>query len=182
MKKKRGAVALKQIKVIKKISENIRKGKKATLTQSKIDAGYSESYAKSGHLSETKTWKELMSVHLSDEKVARVHEELLESKDLRQLPFFYKLKDAQIKEIIESQGFKFISTKRFMTNAYVYFTVPDAMARSKALDLIYKLKSRYGDTTILHKFGELSDEDIERETARILAEAQGLADGEAEET
>lgn len=171
--KKRGATAVKQIKAIKKMVEN-----GGSLSKGLRDAGYSPAYAHSGKITSTKTWKELMEKHMSDEKVAKVHESLLEAKELKQVAIYHKLKDAEIKKIIEEQGFTFISTKRFMNQAYVYFTVPNTMAQTKALDLIYKLKSRYGDTTILHKFGELSDDDIEREAARILSEAIGLADGE----
>lgn len=146
------------------------------------EAGYSKSYSDSSNVADSRTWKEIVEEEFPDAEVVKVHKERLYSKEIRQMPFFHKLSDAAIKEIIEAQGFKFFSTKRFMHQAYVYFTVPDSMSILKALDFIYKIKNRYGDTTVIHKFSELSDEDLERETAEILAEAQAIADGEEEES
>lgn len=51
-------------------------------------------------------------------------------------------------------------------------------ARDAGLDKAYKLKKKYGDITIQHKFGELTDEDIEGEITGIFSEAIGLAERE----
>ena len=145
-----------------------------------IKAGYSESYARSSTVITSKTWKDITAEYFDDEEVALIHRQQLQAKVPKSMPFYHKISDEEIKEIIEAQGFTWFAVKRFMNQAYVYFTVPDTMAIDKALDKIYKIKNRYGDTTIVHKYSELTDEDIERETAEILAEAQGIADGEAE--
>ena len=44
-----------------------------------------------------------------------------------------------------------------------------------ALDMAYKLKKKYGDITIQHKFGEFSDAEIEDRIAELISGAVGLA-------
>jgi len=51
-------------------------------------------------------------------------------------------------------------------------------ARDAGLEKGYKLKKRYGDTTIIHKLGTFSDTELEDEAAGILSEALGLTDGD----
>ena len=57
----------------------------------------------------------------------------------------------------------------------------DWRARDSGLEKGYKLKKRYGDTTIIHKFGELSDSELEAELARELSQGFGADAGEKEE-
>ena len=147
--------------VLKNLSENVRRsGIRNSLKQAQKDAGYSESYAHSGRIKGTKAWNEIMEEYFPDEFVAKIHREQLEAKDLKQIPFFYKLTDKDIKEKIEEQGFTFFSAKRFMNQAYVYFSVPDTMARDKALDKIYKLKQKYAPTRFEHEFEGWSNEQL----------------------
>ena len=63
----------KQKKVLKEVS----KGK--SLRQATKDAGYSQSYADTGRIKESKTWKELVAKYLPEDKIAKRHEELLDS-------------------------------------------------------------------------------------------------------
>jgi len=176
-KKRLSATALKQIKVLKNLGESGKNGKPMSMKRAMMDAGYSKNYAENGDMLKTATWKELIEDHVPDELVAETHEGLIKSKEIKQLYFYHKFSDEQIRKIIEAQGFTFIGSKRFMNTAVVFFTMPDNVARAKGLDLIYKIKSRYGDTTIVHKFGDLSDEDIEREAAGILSEVLGIEEG-----
>ena len=53
----------------------------------------------------------------------------------------------------------------------------DWRARDSGLEKAYKLKKRYGDTTIVHKFGELSDAELEAELARELSKGIGTEAG-----
>ena len=122
-----------------------------------------------------------MQEHLPDELLARTHRSLLNQKRIQQLHFSYKIKDDTIKELVEQEGFVFIGTKRFLTQAVVFFSVPDGDVRAKALDFAYKLKKKYGDITVKHKFGDATDADIEAEIASVLSEAIGLAEGESAE-
>lgn len=53
-------------------------------------------------------------------------------------------------------------------------------ARDAGLDKAYKLKKRYGEQTVRHKFGESSDEELEEELANAIS--QGLGDQEGAST
>jgi len=118
--------------VLKKMSENVgneRGGSK--LAEAMKRAGYSESYIKSGHIKNTKSWQNLLEAELPDDELLKVHKGLLQSKEWR--------------------------------------------ARDAGLEKAYKLKKRYKEEiTLRHEFEGLSDEDLEEEIAKILAEAIDL--------
>lgn len=137
-----GAVALKHKMVIKSMQEKLRKGEKVTLASAMKENGYSDSYSDSGQLKKKKTWQQLMAEYLPDELLAETHNQLLKSKEIRQLNFNYKLKDSEIEKIISDQGWTFIGTKRFMTTATVFFSAPNDMIRHKASELGYKIKGK----------------------------------------
>lgn len=137
-----GAVALKHKLVIKSMQEKLRKGEKATLASAMKENGYSDSYADSGQLKKKKTWNQLMEEFLPDSLLAETHNQLLKSKEIKQLNFNYKLKDHEIQKIIEDEGNRFIGTKRFMTTAVVFFSAPNDTIRHKASELGYRVKGK----------------------------------------
>lgn len=152
--KKRKGIKLKHKLLIKKLSEHIRKGKSENMGKIMKELGYSQSYTKNpNHLKETKSWKDLMEQYFSDEDLAKLHKKLLEKKEIL-------LRNNNTTETIEQ-----IDTGQ-----------PHSDAKG-ALDMAYKLKQKYGDITIKHKFGELSDEELEAEIADIISEAVGLTKG-----
>ena len=118
--------------ILKKMSENVgnkRGGKR--LSKAMKEAGYSESYIRSGHIKGTKSWHSLVDTELSDEVLLKVHKGLLQNKEWR--------------------------------------------ARDAGLEKAYKLKKRYKEEiTLKHEFEDLSDEELEKEMAKILAEAIDL--------
>jgi len=64
-----------------KILEGVSKGK--SLTQAQIDAGIGPSYARTGRIKTTKTWKALMEKHFPDSKLAKKVDELIEHEEWR---------------------------------------------------------------------------------------------------
>lgn len=141
-KKKLGVVALKHKIVLDNLTKKIGKGRKMSLTKAVVEAGYSESYARSGNIKKKKSWNQLMEEYLPDDFLAETHQKLLKAKQIRQLTFNYKLKDAEIEQIIADEGYTFIGTKRFMTNAVVFFSAPDGLVIKGALDLAHKIKGK----------------------------------------
>jgi hypothetical protein len=135
-------VQLKHKVVLNKLIKDVGKSGKSAMTSVMPKAGYSENYAKSGNIKKTKSWQYLVEKHLSDEYLAITHEKLLVSKQIKQLNFNHKLSDEEIKEILEGEGYTFIGTARFMTNATVFFSVPDGLVIKGALDLAYKVKGK----------------------------------------
>ena len=180
---KKKAPVLRHIALAKTISENIRKdpAQKLSMKRAMIDAGYSPSYASSStHLRSTNSWQNILDSVLSDEKLAAVHDRLLNAKQIKVLQFNHRIKDKEMKEIVEAEGFRFVGITRFMTTAAVRFIMPDTFAQNAALDKAYKLKQKYGAVTIKHQFGELSDAELEREASREISAALGSVTGEEE--
>lgn len=64
--------------VLKELSENIRNG--MTMEQAQINAGYSESYAKTGMLKATKSWQELLEQELPDSLLLKTHKGLINDR------------------------------------------------------------------------------------------------------
>ncbi len=114
------------------MSENVgNKEGGSKLSKAMKEAGYSESYIKSGHIKNTGSWQELVDAVLPDEVLLRTHRGLLEHKEWR--------------------------------------------ARDAGLEKAYKLKKRYKEeVTLKHKFEDLSDEELEEEMAKVLAEGLEL--------
>ena len=53
-------------------------------------------------------------------------------------------------------------------------------ARDAGLEKAYKLKKKYGDITVKHKFGELTDAELEAEIAGLVSEAIGFLQEETD--
>ena len=141
------------------------------------DAGYSEVTSKTpSKLTKSKGWAELMKKYLPDDALGKTHQGLLEAKSVEKAPFHYKMKDDEIKNIVDGQGFKFIGTKRFMTNAIVYFSIPDNIARKNALDMAYKLGGKYAPERSL--VGHLTINNEQKQKADKIIQA--ILDGDAE--
>jgi hypothetical protein len=116
-------------KVLKKISENI--GKKASVEQAVKDAGYSKSYARSGHIKDTRSWDTLLKEEMPDGFLMEKHKELLEKKEL-----FYNPKTGIIKSGQPHSDVK------------------------QALDMAFKLKSKYAPEEYNLKFKGFSKEQL----------------------
>lgn len=177
--KTKETVLLKHRLLLKRLSENIRKG--MTMQQAMLDVGYSDSYAKTSMLKYTNSWHKLLEETFPDKLISEKLTEHLKAKQVKQMYFHPKVKDNEIKKFIEDEGFRFVSVKRFMATAIVYFVAPDYFSQEKALEKLLKLKNKYGETVIRHKFGDLSDEAIEGEIAGTISEAIGLGEGEEQE-
>jgi len=158
-----------QKQAAKILAEKVRKGEKIVLRDIMKEAGYSGSYSEEpSRMTSSKAFTDLMDDYFPDADVLAKHKELFGAKTLAHSNFPYKLKDAEIKKLIEEQGFTFIVTKRFMMTAVVYFTMPDTIAQDKALDKLYKLKSSYGAQKVqfVDENEEYSDEQLLEELTR----------------
>ena len=158
--------------VLKELQKQVGKGGKPNLSKAMQAVGYTESYAESGNVLKKKSWNQLMEQYLPDELLARTHNQLLNSKEIRQLNFNYTISDEEIQELIESQGNVFISTKRFMTTATVFFSAPNDNIRHKASELGYKVKGKMAPETLNlqdNRLEKLSTEEVEALIAKKKA-------------
>lgn len=114
--------------VLKRISENIRKG--MTMEQAMLKENYSPSYAKSStHLKETKSWETLLKEQLPDDLLTKKHKQLLEKEQI------FAKNNNKTGEI------DIIRTGEIDPNAV-----------SKGLDMAYKLKNKYAPEEYNLKF------------------------------
>jgi len=141
-KRKLGVVALKHKAVLDNMVKKVRKGRKATKTQAMIDAGYSKSYAESGHIKTKKSWNQLMEEYLPDSLLAKTHNELLDFKKLDYMLFNADVKDDDIYELMEKVNCIPKKIIHGIQGTHVYFWQPDGRIRKDATDMAYKVKGK----------------------------------------
>ena len=158
-------------RAIKIISENIGNPKK--IKKELMAMGYSESYIDSGQMKKTNSFQVLVDKYLPDEDLMHHHKEMLRQTRIDYFVFPRKMEDEEIFEHVEAAGLTCITVRTSDKGKMAFYAVADANAKKAALDMAYKLKSKYGDTTIVHKFGELSDAELEEALAREISEGAG---------
>ena len=145
-------------KVIKAISENV--GTAKTEKEILLEAGYSESYAESGHIKDTKTWSELLEKALPDELLTKVHTEGLSAVNK-----IHKIVDR------DEEG----------KPVYDFVDVDDYGVRHRYLDTAYKLKKRYDESiTVKHGISGISDSELEEKLAGAISGIIGAIAGKGQ--
>jgi len=112
-KKSKGRKGLESHKVVlRKMSENV--GKSA-LSKAMRKQGYSESYIKSGHIKNTKSWQNLLDTALPDGMLLEAHRELIKHEEWRArdagLEKAYKLKKRYKDELTVNHQFADLSDR-----------------------------------------------------------------------
>lgn len=128
------------------------------------DVGYSKRSAEKPQVvTRSKGFRELFAEVFTPEYLQKNHEELMNSKTVQHMPFHYKIKDDEIKEIINNNGFTYVGTKRFMVTAIVFFLAPDNLTRDKALDKAYKILGSYAPVKVseVDPLLDVDDEELE---------------------
>jgi hypothetical protein len=80
---------------------------------------------------------------LSDDKLAKAHEELLNQARFEYFVFPTKMDDKEIAEKVAAVGVELIVIQPGEKGKYAFFKTIDAAARKSALDMAYKLKGTY---------------------------------------
>jgi hypothetical protein len=115
-----------------------------------LDAGYSPNTAKTPRkVTDQEAWKKLMKKYLDDDKLAKKHDQLLDSVQLSELSFSQQILDEEIERIITDAGFNLVQIESIDTadpkfrRKVAYYTQPNAKALKEAIDMAYKLKGKY---------------------------------------
>ena len=132
----------KQKKVLKEVS----KGK--SLRQATKDAGYSQSYADTGRIKESKTWKELVAKYLPEDKIAKRHEELLDSVFPSKVSFDMPITNKVIRLSVEKSGGELVDIQNIKVKGKIVTKIahclyPDKKMRKAAVDMAYKVRGSY---------------------------------------
>jgi hypothetical protein len=135
---------LKQELAAKKIMEN-----RGNVSKGMVEAGYSPKTAKTPkNLTGSKAWPKLMKKFLPDNLLAETHHQMLTATGVGHMVFPLEATDEQIIELLADAN---CIVKRFMhslTQTHVWYFAPDNVARKAAVDMAYKLKSKYPDPKI----------------------------------
>lgn len=149
-------------------------GKRRSLAQSMREAGYSESYARNSHkIKKTKAWQEYLEEFIPDEQIADAHKTLLEAQRVGRMDFPACLTDEEVSKIIVSSGRTVLVLKRDKKTASVAYAEPDFTARTRAVDLAYKVKGLYGENKSENppnEYAHLSDSELQA----LIAECKGF--------
>jgi len=126
-----------------------------------IKAGYSKAMAKNPYkLTRSRGWVEATQGMLSDEKIAKIHAEMLDSVKVRKFTFPLTTSDEDICLLVEDEQIRVIYIKYLKNSKQCFFTTPDALTRVKALELAYKVKGLLNQSKN-HNREEISNEDEE---------------------
>ena len=174
-----------QKKLLKKIVELKKNRHRKNLPpfgQLMREVGYAVNYStQPSSLRKTKSWQNLLDIYLPQEKVAKVHRELLDSAEIQHLSFPFSGKgknrtvasDDEIKKIIQSvNGCKLVYIKHDdYSGSIAFFQAPDGKVRKDAVDMAYKLRGAYTPEEIeltRRKYQDLSDAELEELEEKML--------------
>jgi hypothetical protein len=129
----------KQFNAFKEITENHRSVRSAMLV-----AGYDEDTAnKPKNLTESLGFKELVSKYLPDELLTEAHRRQFNQVRLDYFVFPKTMADDEIEAHVNAAGIEVIVIRLSDKGKMAFYSIPDSMAITKALDLAYKLKGSY---------------------------------------
>lgn len=80
---------------------------------------------------------------LDDDLLGEVHREMLKQVRLEYFVFPKSMSDEEIKSHVEAQGLTVINVRPSEKGKLAFFSLPDAHARGKALELAYKIKGTF---------------------------------------
>lgn len=142
-------------KKVKKVIEGVLEGK--TQKQAMLDAGYSESYAKSPNIMKsTRPWEEIMATTFNDEFLAKEQEKLIKHKIPKNLKFPYMTPDNEIYEMYKICGGECLyigdEVRETAQGIFRWRTgvgwVSNADMVDKQIEKLYKLKGYYKNSDI----------------------------------
>lgn len=153
--KKKKKPTIRQAEAIKKIVES--RGKKS-IGKAMRESGYSPKTAKNPkNLTESKSWEELMEEYLPDKSLMKLHERLLDSKNIDKMSFPKAIKDKEIIELLASVNCVARKMIHGKTETNCWFWSPNDKSRKEALDMAYKLKGKYVEKVDLTSGGKSLD-------------------------
>jgi hypothetical protein len=113
-----------------------------------LEAGYSKAMAKNPQkLTRSKGWLEATEGLISDEKLLKIHRELLDSVKVNKFTYPASVSDKEIYSMIESNSeAKVMSIKKVNGVKTCLFSMPDHSIQLRAVELGYKIRGRLNNT------------------------------------
>jgi hypothetical protein len=127
------------------ISEYLSNGNNATQAVLKVWPDLKEESARSkgSFLLTNDNIREKLNSTISDSLLRKKHEKLLEQKRVEYFVFPKAMDEEEIVEKVNAAGFEVIVIRDGEKGKYAFYSIDDAQAISKAIDMGYKLKGSY---------------------------------------
>lgn len=147
-KRATGIVALKHRQLMKTaLEKGVGKNRKS-MYQTMIDEGYSESYARSGHIKKKKSWQALTEERLNEDKISNIHAELIVAKKIDYMLFTSEIEDKDIYELMDSVKCTVKKIVHGIQGTHVWFWLPDHRIRKDAVEMAYKVLGKFAPEKI----------------------------------
>lgn len=128
----------------KKVAKILLENKGMAVSRAMLEAGYPPTTAKNPQqLTQSQGWQQLMEEYLPDAEIAEKHKQLLNQTRVEYFVFPKTMSDGEILEKVSSAGLDLIVIQNGEKGRYAFYATADANARSKAIDMAYKLKGSY---------------------------------------
>ena len=113
--------------------------------KSMLAAGYSEAMANNPQkLTRSRGWQELIDKFIGEDRLIKIHKQMLDSVKLMNLPFDPDMDDYDIRKVISKvKGAKFVMTSNNHKVKICSYTMPDGRTQLSALDMAYKIRGKY---------------------------------------
>lgn len=119
-------------------------GGKKPVAKAMREVGYAKATTNNPHkITKSKSWEKLVKKRLSDSKLTNVHKELLEARKLDHMVFPIATPDEDIRELLSGVNCVVKKIQHGEQATHVWFWSNDNKSRKEALDMAYKLKSKY---------------------------------------
>ena len=157
-----------------KTLKNLAEGK--SMADAMREAGYAETYARNPQqLKEKESWQELMDRYLPRDKVAKKHQQLMDSVTVKEFNFPDKISEKDIKAFADSISEVSTYTKEVVSKTnkrgeptssshrwVVFAVIPNGMDVKAAIEMAYKLRGEYSPEKIEVKrpLEEVSDNEL----------------------
>lgn len=147
----------------KKVAELIVKNK-GNVSKSMREAGYSPASAKNPErVTKSKGWNELLGEYIPEETLAKELRALLDSREAKWFTFPTRMKDTDIKKMVEDNGFTVITIRPSPIGKMAWYSLPNSRAKKDALELSFKLLGKFAPEQIeltKRKYQDLSNKDL----------------------
>lgn len=162
-KKGLGPVAIRHRKVLENLTKNVGKGRKS-MVKAMIEEGYSESYAKSGHIKSVGNWKQLIDEILNDQLLAQTHYDLLTSTKVEYMMFAPDVPEEAIYEIIQEAGGIVKKIVHSVGAIHCYFFKADGRIKVDALKLAFQIRNKMSpekiELDVKDKYRNMSNQEL----------------------
>ena len=164
----------KQIKAIKNFTEN-----QGNAYRAMLDAGYSENTAaKPGNLTNSKTFREMLDLEVSQQETAKQLGNLLRAAKLDHYVFPMVMEDQEIIEIVESiPGCTLKQIKHGQQAKYAYYWSPDNRSKKDGIDIVMKVRGEYAPQKIQRvddELNKLTTDQLDAKIRELEAETKAL--------